>query len=136
QIRGTHHLPGADTDWLLTGNRVQSGHYQTSDHNGRGVVPHIDPLGHRMLSAGKGKNKFPWENQVPGVTDMFPGTHNADQLSSVFDVHHTPIVKTPTAKVRNSSAKQASATFSMQKEPLPAFTGNDDAPVPLKASLV
>ncbi|XP_077319695.1 TOG array regulator of axonemal microtubules protein 1 [Lithobates pipiens] len=135
-IRGTHHLPGADTDWLLTGNRVQSGHYQTSDHNGRGVIPHIDPLGRRMLSAGKGKNKFPWENPGPGVADVFPGTHNIDQLSSMFDVHHTPIVKTPTAKIRNSSAKQAPATFSMQKEPLLAFLGNDDAPVPLKASLV
>lgn len=79
-IRGTHHLPGADTDWLLTGNRVQSGHYQTSDHNGRGVIPHIDPVGRRMLSAGKGKNKFPWENPGPGVTDVFPGTHNIDQV--------------------------------------------------------
>ncbi|XP_018431270.1 PREDICTED: protein FAM179B-like, partial [Nanorana parkeri] len=57
-------------------------------------------------------------------------------LSSTFDVHHTPIVKTPTAKVRNSSAKQAPATFSIPKEPLPTFFGKDDAPVQLKASLV
>ncbi|XP_072284133.1 TOG array regulator of axonemal microtubules protein 1 isoform X1 [Pyxicephalus adspersus] len=137
QSRGTHHLPGADTDWLLTGNRVQSGHYQTGDHNGRGIIPHIDPLARRILSAGKGKNKFPWENQGPGVTDVFSGTHTSDQLSSTFDVHHQPIVKTPTAKIRNSSAKQAPSTFSLQKEPRLAFSGDkDEAPVPLKATLV
>ncbi|XP_018426006.1 PREDICTED: protein FAM179B-like [Nanorana parkeri] len=84
QIRGTYHLPGADTDWLLTGNQVQSGHYQSGDHSSRGIVPHIDPLARRMLSAGKGKNKFPWENQCPGVTDVFTGTHTTDQ----FDCLH------------------------------------------------
>ncbi|XP_068110457.1 TOG array regulator of axonemal microtubules protein 1-like isoform X2 [Hyperolius riggenbachi] len=135
QVRGTHHLPGADTDWLLTGNRVQSGHYQ-SGHNGRSVVPHIDPVARRMLSAGKGKNKFPWENQDPGVMDVFPGTQAVDQLSSTFDVHHTPIVKTPTAKVRKSSANQSPANFSARSETLPTFHGKADAPVPLKASVV
>lgn len=84
QVRGTHHLPGADTDWLLTGSPVQSGHYQTADHGGRGGIPHIDPVARRMLSAGKGKNKFPWENQDPGVLDMFPGSQTSEQVPRMY----------------------------------------------------
>ncbi|KAG8561400.1 hypothetical protein GDO81_015336 [Engystomops pustulosus] len=135
QIRGTYHLPGADTDWLLSGNRVQSGHYQTADHNGRGGAPHIDPVSRRMLSAGKGKNKFPWENQDPGVLDVFPGTPTSEQPSSVFDVHHTPIVKTPVAKTRNS-VHQTPAEHRIQSDTIPAFSGKEEAPIPLKASIV
>ncbi|XP_040267579.1 TOG array regulator of axonemal microtubules protein 1 isoform X2 [Bufo bufo] len=135
QTRGTHHLPGADTDWLLTGNRVQSGHYQAADHGGRGGVPHIDPVARRMLSAGKGKNKFPWESQDPGVLDVFPGTPTSEQTPFTFDLHHTPIVKTPTAKTRNS-LHQAPPEYGVQPETLPAFSGKEEAPIPLKASMV
>ncbi|KAM3918526.1 TOG array regulator of axonemal microtubules protein 1 [Leptodactylus fuscus] len=135
QIRGSHHLHGADTDWLLTGNRVQSGHYSTADHSGRGGVPHIDPVARRMLSAGKGKNKFPWENQDPGVLDVFPGTQTSEQPPSKFDVHHTPIVKTPTAKTRNS-IQQAPVEQSFHHETLPAFKGKEESPIHLQASIV
>ncbi|XP_069590951.1 TOG array regulator of axonemal microtubules protein 1 [Ranitomeya imitator] len=135
QIRVTHHLPGADTDWLLTGNRVQSGHYQTADQGGRGGAPHIDPVSRRMLSAGKGKNKFPWENQDPGVFDVFPGTPTSEKPSSIFDVHHTPIVKTPTAKTRNS-VHQMPADYSIQPNPQSTASGKEEAPIPLKASIV
>ncbi|XP_073494688.1 TOG array regulator of axonemal microtubules protein 1 [Phyllobates terribilis] len=135
QVRGTHHLPGADTDWLLTGNPVQSGHYQTADQGGRGGAPHIDPVSRRMLSAGKGKNKFPWENQDPGVFDVFPGTPTSEKLPSTFDVHHTPIVKTPTAKTRNS-VHQTPTDYSIQTNTRPAAAGKEEAAVPLKASIV
>ncbi|XP_075700053.1 TOG array regulator of axonemal microtubules protein 1 isoform X1 [Rhinoderma darwinii] len=132
QIRGTYHLPAADTDWLLTGNRVQSGHYPAANHGGRGVVPHIDPVARRMLSAGKGKNRFPWEDS--GVLDVFSGAQASEQPPSTFDLHHTPIVKTPTAKTRNS-VHQAAAEYSFQPETLPAFSGKE-ASIPLKASVV
>ncbi|XP_073433889.1 TOG array regulator of axonemal microtubules protein 1 isoform X2 [Dendrobates tinctorius] len=135
QIRGTHHHPGADTDWLLTGNRVQSGHYQTSDQGGRRGTPHIDPVSRRMLSAGKGKNKFPWENQDPGVFDVFPGTQTSEKPSSTFDVHHTPIVKTPMAKTRNC-IHQTPSDYSIQPDPRAAVSGKEEAPIPLKASIV
>ncbi|KAM4014603.1 TOG array regulator of axonemal microtubules protein 1 isoform 2-T3 [Anomaloglossus baeobatrachus] len=135
QIRGTPHLPGADTDWLLTGNRVQSEQYQTADRDGRGGAPHIDPVSRRMLSAGKGKNKFPWENQDPGVFDVFPGTQTLEKPSSTFDVNHTPIVKTPTAKTRNS-VHQTPAEYSIQPTARPPVSGKEEAPIPLKASIV
>ncbi|XP_075048668.1 TOG array regulator of axonemal microtubules protein 1 [Mixophyes fleayi] len=129
QMRGTHHLPGADTDWLLTGNRAQSRNSLASDRSGRGMVPHIDPVARRMLSAGKGKNKFPWESEDPGVLDVFPGTPTSEQLTSNFDVHRKSFVMTPTLPTRNSSINQASAS----SETFPALSGRDDAPVPLKA---
>ncbi|KAG9481189.1 hypothetical protein GDO78_010438, partial [Eleutherodactylus coqui] len=133
-IKGTH-LPGADTDWLLTGNRVQSGHYQTADPGGREGIPHIDPVARRMLSAGKGKNKFPWENQDSGVLDVFPGSLTSEQPPCTFDVQHTPIVKTPTAKTRNS-VHQPPAEHRVQPETLSALSAKEEAPIPLKASIV
>ncbi|XP_063804612.1 TOG array regulator of axonemal microtubules protein 1-like [Pseudophryne corroboree] len=135
QMRGTYHVPGADTDWLLSGNRALSRQSMASDHSGRSMVPHIDPVARRMLSAGKGKNKFPWESQDPGVVDVFPGTPTSDQLPATVDVPHKRYVKTPEVKTRNSSMNQASANISLHSEPLPALSGKDEAPVPLKASI-
>ncbi|KAM9294296.1 TOG array regulator of axonemal microtubules protein 1, partial [Gastrophryne carolinensis] len=130
QVRGAHHLPGADTDWLLTGG----GGVRNGDH--RSVVTLTDPVARRMLSAGKGKNKFPWEEAEPGDLESVRGGHSSDQLSASFDAHHTPIVRTPTAKVRNSSAKQLPTSLAALSEPLATFSSKDDAPVPLKASMV
>ncbi|KAM4663537.1 TOG array regulator of axonemal microtubules protein 1 [Discoglossus pictus] len=140
QSRVTHHLPGADTDWLLTGNRVNSGQYQPGDHNGRSMVPHIDPVARRILSAGKGKNKLPWETQYPGALDGFLGTSvvlEPDQCSSRFDNSHTPIVKTPTAKNKNSSGNQTPRDFSTNSDQ-PAISDivKNESPIRLKAAMV
>ncbi|CAJ0946919.1 unnamed protein product, partial [Ranitomeya imitator] len=55
--------------------------------------------------------------------------------SSIFDVHHTPIVKTPTAKTRNS-VHQMPADYSIQPNPQSTASGKEEAPIPLKASIV
>ncbi|MEE6492442.1 hypothetical protein FKM82_016578 [Ascaphus truei] len=141
QFRGTHHLSGADTDWLLTGNRIHSGLYQSGDHSGRNNSPHIDPVARRILSAGKGKNKLPWENQQPGALDVFPGNQTSvvmepEQCSSRIAVHYTPIVKNPTAKTPISSGNQTPNNFSINSDLPTASAGENESPVPLKAALV
>lgn len=64
--RGFHLPHGADTDWLLEGNRIQSAHSYSGEPAGsftpfteQGMCPR------RVLSAGKGK--LPWESERPGI---------------------------------------------------------------------
>ncbi|XP_056666751.1 TOG array regulator of axonemal microtubules protein 1 isoform X7 [Monodelphis domestica] len=74
QGRSTHLPHGADTDWLLAGNRTQSAHCHCGDHSRDSMQmygsysPSADQTicTRRVLSAGKGKNKLPWENDQPG----------------------------------------------------------------------
>ncbi|KAG8449147.1 hypothetical protein GDO86_015992 [Hymenochirus boettgeri] len=139
QYRGTH-LLGADTDWLLTGTRIQSGQFTSADYNGKSTVPHIDPVARRILSAGKGKNKFPWENQHPGALNTFPRTQPSvvwgpDQCSSQLEADRTPIVKTPTAKTKicpnNETPNLEPDTTVYVEQPI-----KNRPPLPMKASLV
>ncbi|XP_074091959.1 TOG array regulator of axonemal microtubules protein 1 isoform X2 [Macrotis lagotis] len=74
QGRSTHLPHGADTDWLLAGNRTQSAHCHCGDHSRDNMQiygsysPSADQTicTRRVLSAGKGKNKLPWEHDQPG----------------------------------------------------------------------
>ncbi|XP_059952265.1 TOG array regulator of axonemal microtubules protein 1 [Mesoplodon densirostris] len=72
QGRSGHLAHGADTDWLLAGNRTQSAHCHCGDHtrDSMQIYGSYSPTicTRRVLSAGKGKNKLPWENEQPGVT--------------------------------------------------------------------
>ncbi|KAJ8778356.1 hypothetical protein J1605_013543 [Eschrichtius robustus] len=72
QGRSSHLVHGADTDWLLAGNRTQSAHCHCGDHtrDSMQIYGSYSPTicTRRVLSAGKGKNKLPWENEQPGVT--------------------------------------------------------------------
>ncbi|XP_059860614.1 TOG array regulator of axonemal microtubules protein 1 isoform X2 [Delphinus delphis] len=72
QGRSSHLAHGADTDWLLAGNRTQSAHCHCGDHTSDSmqIYGSYSPTicTRRVLSAGKGKNKLPWENEQPGVT--------------------------------------------------------------------
>ncbi|XP_027272293.1 TOG array regulator of axonemal microtubules protein 1 isoform X4 [Cricetulus griseus] len=72
QGRSSHLAHGADTDWLMSGNRTQSAHCYCGDHtrDSMQLYGSYSPTicTRRVLSAGKGKNKLPWENEQPGVT--------------------------------------------------------------------
>ncbi|EAW65791.1 TOG array regulator of axonemal microtubules 1 [Homo sapiens] len=69
--RSNHLAHGADTDWLLAGNRTQSAHCHCGDHvrDSMHIYGSYSPTicTRRVLSAGKGKNKLPWENEQPGI---------------------------------------------------------------------
>lgn len=71
QGRSSHLAHGADTDWLMSGNRTQSAHCYCGDHtrDSMQLYGSYSPTicTRRVLSAGKGKNKLPWENEQPGV---------------------------------------------------------------------
>uniref|UniRef100_A0A8B9NJW9 TOG array regulator of axonemal microtubules 1 n=1 Tax=Accipiter nisus TaxID=211598 RepID=A0A8B9NJW9_9AVES len=91
--RGSSLPPGADTDWLLMGSRTQSAHsycgyharddaLQNSSSHGAYADQGISPR--RVLSAGKGKNKLPWENEHAGDREGGSG------FSTSNDFLHSP----------------------------------------------
>ncbi|XP_023579510.1 TOG array regulator of axonemal microtubules protein 1 [Octodon degus] len=98
QSRSSHLAHGADTDWLLAGNRNQSAHC----HCGEPTRDSMQMYGsysptictRRVLSAGKGKNKLPWENEQPGVMEENPTSSSKDieQFSS-YDLIPSPKLK-------------------------------------------
>ncbi|XP_065695620.2 TOG array regulator of axonemal microtubules protein 1 isoform X2 [Patagioenas fasciata] len=101
--------PGADTDWLLMGNRTQSAHsycgYRVQDN----AVPNSSSHGayadegispRRVLSAGKGKNKLPWENEQAGDGEggagvEVPLTRSVEQVSTCSDFLHAAKLRPP-----------------------------------------
>ncbi|XP_013848829.1 crescerin-1 isoform X9 [Sus scrofa] len=88
QGRSNHLAHGADTDWLLAGNRTQSAHCHCGDHtrDSMQIYGSYSPTicTRRVLSAGKGKNKLPWENEQPGVTgeNQTSNSKDIDQFSA------------------------------------------------------
>ncbi|XP_009288193.1 PREDICTED: crescerin-1 [Aptenodytes forsteri] len=102
--RGSCLPPGADTDWLLMGNRTQSAHsycgcharddaLQNSSSHGAYADQGVSPR--RVLSAGKGKNKLPWENEHAGDREggsgvKIPFTKDVEQFSTSSDFLHSP----------------------------------------------
>ncbi|KAM6069182.1 TOG array regulator of axonemal microtubules protein 1 isoform 2-T2 [Theristicus caerulescens] len=102
--RGSCLPPGADTDWLLMGNRTQSAHsycgyharddaLQNSSSHGAYADQGVSPR--RVLSAGKGKNKLPWENEHAGDREggsgvRMPFTKGVEQFSTSNDFLHSP----------------------------------------------
>uniref|UniRef100_A0A8C3T5M5 TOG array regulator of axonemal microtubules 1 n=1 Tax=Chelydra serpentina TaxID=8475 RepID=A0A8C3T5M5_CHESE len=105
--RGVHLPHGADTDWLLAGNRTQSAHSYCGDHtrdatqNYGSHSPYTDQgiCPRRVLSAGKGKNKLPWENERAGGTggcsgNQTPFTKGIEQFCPYNDFLHSPKLRT------------------------------------------
>uniref|UniRef100_A0A8C8SJF0 TOG array regulator of axonemal microtubules 1 n=1 Tax=Pelusios castaneus TaxID=367368 RepID=A0A8C8SJF0_9SAUR len=105
--RGAPLPHGADTDWLLAGNRTQSAHSYCGGHAGDAGQSHgahspyadqgICPR--RVLSAGKGKNKLPWENERAGGTGSGSGnlasfTKGVEQFCP-YDSLHSPKLRPP-----------------------------------------
>ncbi|KAM6134148.1 TOG array regulator of axonemal microtubules protein 1 [Phoenicopterus ruber ruber] len=102
--RGSCLPPGADTDWLLMGSRTQSAHsycgyhtrddaLQSSSSHGACADQGVSPR--RVLSACKGKNKLPWENEHGGDGDggsgvKMPFAKGVEQFSTSNDFLHSP----------------------------------------------
>ncbi|KFP21020.1 Protein FAM179B, partial [Egretta garzetta] len=102
--RGSSLPPGADTDWLLIGNRTQSAHSYCGYHaredalqnsSSHGAYPDQGVSPRRVLSAGKGKNKLPWENEHAGDSEggsgvKMPFAKGVEQFSTSNDFLHSP----------------------------------------------
>ncbi|XP_069883348.1 TOG array regulator of axonemal microtubules protein 1 isoform X2 [Dipodomys merriami] len=98
QGRSSHLSHGADTDWLLSGNRTQSAHCHCGDHTRDNMQMYgsYSPtiFTRRVLSAGKGKNKLPWENEQHGVVgDNQTSSSNDTEQFSAYDHIQPPKVK-------------------------------------------
>ncbi|XP_049994767.1 TOG array regulator of axonemal microtubules protein 1 isoform X3 [Alexandromys fortis] len=98
QGRSSHLARGADTDWLMSGNRTQSAHCYCGDHTRESMQLYgsYSPTicTRRVLSAGKGKNKLPWENEQPGEnqTSNSKDTKDTEQFSA-HDLIPSPKLK-------------------------------------------
>ncbi|XP_027632448.1 TOG array regulator of axonemal microtubules protein 1 isoform X2 [Tupaia chinensis] len=98
QGRSSHLAHGADTDWLLAGNRTQSAHCHCGDHTRDSMQMYgsYSPTicTRRVLSAGKGKNKLPWENEQPGIMgeNQTFNSKDVEQLSA-YDFISSPKLK-------------------------------------------
>ncbi|XP_064367861.1 TOG array regulator of axonemal microtubules protein 1 [Dromaius novaehollandiae] len=115
---------GADTDWLLAGNRSQSAHSycgyhardaaQTSGSPSACADPGACPR--RVLSAGKGKNKLPWENESAG--DREGGSGNKVPLAKGAEQSSPPSDFLQSPKLRPSPAMPVSdELFFSRKRP-------------------
>ncbi|XP_045655351.1 TOG array regulator of axonemal microtubules protein 1 isoform X4 [Ursus americanus] len=98
QGRSSHLAHGADADWLLAGNRTQSAHCHCGDHtrDSMQIYGSYSPTicTRRVLSAGKGKNKLPWENEQPGVLGENQTSNSKDiEQFSAYDFISSPKLK-------------------------------------------
>uniref|UniRef100_A0A8B9CZ83 TOG array regulator of axonemal microtubules 1 n=1 Tax=Anser brachyrhynchus TaxID=132585 RepID=A0A8B9CZ83_9AVES len=120
---------GADTDWLLAGGRTQSAHSYCGYHardapqtSGSPADQGVSPR--RVLSAGKGKNKLPWESEQPSVlfTRTFVSLFSfLPQFSPSNDFLHSP-------KLRPSQGMPVSEElfFSRKRPPRNLFQNSID----------
>ncbi|XP_015485203.1 TOG array regulator of axonemal microtubules protein 1 [Parus major] len=88
--RGPCQPPGADTEWLLMGSRSRSAH----GHCGHPACAQRRASPRRVLSAGRGKNKLPWENEPAadregGSGVRMPVTKGVEQLAASSDFPHS-----------------------------------------------
>ncbi|XP_046508464.1 TOG array regulator of axonemal microtubules protein 1 isoform X3 [Equus quagga] len=98
QGRASHLAHGADTDWLLAGNRTQSAHCHCGDHTRESmqIYGSYSPTicTRRVLSAGKGKSKLPWENEQSGVMGENQTSSSKDiEQFSAYDFIPSPKLK-------------------------------------------
>ncbi|XP_048393699.1 TOG array regulator of axonemal microtubules protein 1 isoform X3 [Stegostoma tigrinum] len=119
--RGMQMPLGADTEWLLASGRTQSAHSYHGDHEAHPLCygspsPNTEEYTsfRRVLSAGRGKNKLPWEH-ASSVTrgsgqTRFSNTAPVEQVQPYNDVQKSP-------KQRTSQVMQASENIFFTRKP-------------------
>ncbi|XP_030805925.1 TOG array regulator of axonemal microtubules protein 1 [Camarhynchus parvulus] len=100
RCRGPCPPPGPDTEWLLMGSRSRSAHGHCGHPACRDALhgPACAQRGlspRRVLSAGRGKNKLPWENEPAadregGSGVRMPVAKGVEQLAAANDLLHSP----------------------------------------------
>ncbi|XP_057882929.1 TOG array regulator of axonemal microtubules protein 1 isoform X2 [Melospiza georgiana] len=100
RCRGPCPPPGPDTEWLLMGSRSRSAHGHCGHPACRGALhgPACARRGtspRRVLSAGRGKNKLPWESEPAadgegGSGVRMPVAKGVEQLAAANDPLQPP----------------------------------------------
>lgn len=97
-----HHDSGADLDWVMNGGRISSAKSNRTEpdctrlhgYGSLGSLTNDLPLQRRIVSAGKGKNKLPWEMSIFSSTDNDPqcshGKHSEQvgPFNTLFSYFH------------------------------------------------
>ncbi|XP_036061640.1 TOG array regulator of axonemal microtubules protein 1 isoform X1 [Onychomys torridus] len=129
QGRSSHLAHGADTDWLMSGNRTQSAHCYCGDHtrDSMQLYGSYSPTicTRRVLSAGKGKNKLPWENEQPGgtgenQTSTSKDTKDSEQFSA------RDLISSPTLKSSQGLPVDDDLCFSKKRSSRNLFQSSRD----------
>ncbi|KFW76152.1 Protein FAM179B, partial [Manacus vitellinus] len=117
--------PGADTEWLLMGSRTQSARCgcpggEDAPHGPGSKCAEQGMSPRRVLSAGRGKNKLPWESELAGDGEggsggRVPLFSSCPQFSASSDFLHSPKLQpsqgVPASQELFFSRKRASRTL-------------------------
>ncbi|KAL6059516.1 hypothetical protein STEG23_011189, partial [Scotinomys teguina] len=129
QGRSSHLAHGADTDWLMSGNRTQSAHCYCGDHTRDSMQMYgsYSPTicTRRVLSAGKGKNKLPWENEQPGVTGGSQTSNSKDTKDSE-QFSARDLISSPTLKPSQGMPVNEDLCFSKKRSSRNLFQSSRD----------
>ncbi|XP_051628044.1 TOG array regulator of axonemal microtubules protein 1 isoform X2 [Manacus candei] len=123
--RGRCQPPGADTEWLLMGSRTQSARCgcpggEDAPHGPGSKCAEQGMSPRRVLSAGRGKNKLPWESELAGDGEggsgvRMPFPKGVEQFSASSDFLHSPKLQpsqgVPASQELFFSRKRASRTL-------------------------
>lgn len=129
QGRSSHLAHGADTDWLMSGNRTQSAHCYCGDHtrDSMQLYGSYSPTicTRRVLSAGKGKNKLPWENEQPGVMGENQTSNSKDiKDTEQFSAHD--LIPSPKLKSSQGMPVNDDLCFSKKRSSRNLFQSSRD----------
>ncbi|NP_001414223.1 TOG array regulator of axonemal microtubules 1 [Rattus norvegicus] len=129
QGRSSHLAHGADTDWLMSGNRTQSAHCYCGDHtrDSMQLYGSYSPTicTRRVLSAGKGKNKLPWENEQPGVMGENQTSNSKDiKDTEQFSAHD--LIPSPKLKPSQGMPVNDDLCFSKKRSSRNLFQSSRD----------
>lgn len=91
--------PGADVDWVLNGGRISSARSCRTEpdfgrlrgYGSQGSLTEDAPFQRRIVSAGKGKNKLPWEMSSFSPTEgnqqcVIPNGRGSEQVGGISSV--------------------------------------------------
>ncbi|XP_074400258.1 TOG array regulator of axonemal microtubules protein 1 isoform X2 [Zonotrichia albicollis] len=115
RCRGPCPPPGPDTEWLLMGSRSLSAHGHCGHPACRGALhgPACAQRGmspRRVLSAGRGKNKLPWESEPAadgegGSGVRMPVAKGVEQLAAASDPLQPPKAQQGSAELLFSRSR-------------------------------
>lgn len=118
---------GADLDWVINGGRTSSARsYRTEQDSDRlcgygslGSLTDDPPFQRRIVSAGKGKNKLPWETSIDIELQQY-STPNGKCSEQVADEDSSSLSKKAETYIPSFSAVEPQKTLSPRRRETPA----------------